>query len=535
MPISQGYFEFRDIQVLQGNSWIALRHVTGTAFESPEADIVRIDEWTGISSAAVEDEHRALAETLGWNNGLGMDPHRPGVEHWGYSAADVLRCGTQPIGINLVIEQHIEQEDCTIWHIHPDLVAALGLLREEDSWFRPEEGWVEVARLKRDETLRPSLLEMKSEFLRDYLAARGMALYCSSYRERVTVTATKPAYSWKDGQLNECSGRDCRECIIIDAEYPHPPGHFWMRGALWRTEWVEAGTLSTRVRGDADTYTTNFALRNDGTRATAAELNAATSWLYFKPTIVGALLRHRGAKLRWATCETGALGATAHGVHFGINQLGLITVFAKDIGGLQSWEQRLWSAYNVTPEGGVSDELFAAQMMVSPAGTVAPERDLIAALGEIDAAFERRYGATLLREHDAVPLLLHRAHRFVAAEVDGVLDLAKELTRLFIERVNVDAIVAALSLPKADKKPGSLKALERLVAHHRSEAEAAAMMAPLFGIYDLRLADAHLGSGKVASGMSRAGVDDKLPTVMQGRQLIQSFVNTLRSITEILA
>lgn len=534
MPIPKEFFELRDTQSYEGRSWLPLRQVAEAAYEPPEPGITKLTEWIGSASAAIHDECRGIADTLGWSNGLDIGPHRAGVEHWGYCAADVFRAGSQPIGINLVIEQHLEQDDCTMWHLHPDLLVALALLREHDSWFRPQEGWVEVARLKHDQFGRPSLLEIKSEFLRDYLTARGMALYCSSYRERVAVTATKPAYGWKDDRLDENSGRDCRECIIVPAEYPNPPGHFWMRGALWRTEWVEAGQLSTRVRGDPDPYTTNFALTNDGTRATADELDGATTWLYFKPTIAGALLRHRSAKLRWATGETGSLGATANGVHFGVNQLGLITVFAKDIGALQPWEQRIWSAFNVTPEGGVSDELFAAQMMVNPAGTIAPEHDLSAALSEFDAAFAQRYGEQLLRDNDAVPLLLQRSHRFVAAEVDGVLELAKDLTRLFIERVNVDAIATAIGLTKADKKPGSLKALEKLVAHHRSDAEAATMMAPLFGIYDLRLADAHLGSGKVASGLSRARVDENLPTVMQGRQMVQSFVDTIRAIAAVL-
>ncbi|CAN1577560.1 hypothetical protein MCELHM10_04158 [Paracoccaceae bacterium] len=535
MPISQAYFELRDIQALQGKSWIPLRQVVAIALEPAEAGIARVEEWTGIATAAVQEDHRTIAETMGWSDGVDLGPHRSGVEHWGYCAADVFMSDGLPIGVNLVVDQHIEQENRSVWHLHPDLVVALGLVREEDSWFRPDEGWVEVARLKRDESASPILLEIKAEFLGDYLAARRMALYCSSYRERVAVTAVKPLYSWKDDQMQEDSGRDCRECIMVETKHPDPLGHFWMRGALWRTEWVEPGTLSTRVRGDVDPHTTNFALENDGTRVTAAALIGKTSWLYFAPTIAAALMRHRGAKLRWATGETGLLGATAYGVHFGINQLGLVTVFAKDIGALQPWEQRIWGAHNVTPDGGVSDELFAAQMMVNPAGTVAPEHDMPAVLNHLDLAFEQRHGAALLRKHDDVPRLINRSHRFVAAEIDGVLELAKELTRLFMERVNVDAIIAAIGLPKGDKKPGSLKSLEKLVAHHRSEAEAAAMMAPLFGIYDLRLADAHLGSALVASGLSRAGVDDKLPAAMQGRQLIQSYVNTLRAIASVLA
>jgi len=60
------------------------------------------------------------------------------------------------------------------------------------------------------------------------------------------------------------------------------------------------------------------------------------------------------------------------------------------------------------------------------------------------------------------------------------------------------------------------------------------MMAPLFGIYDLRLADAHLGSSLVDSGKARAGIDDTAPAAMQGRQLLRSFVDTLQQITAVL-
>ena len=534
MLIPQSYFELRDVQPLRNQSWIPLRQITDTSFDTDEPDVYRLEEWIGIATAAVEDGHRAAAETLGWTGDLDVNPHRSGVERWGYSAADVFRSWNKTLGINLVIDQHLEQGNRNIWHLHPDLCVALALIQEGDSWFRPEEGWIEVVRLKRNDDGEPFLIEIKAEFLRDYLAARGMALYCSSYRERIAVTVNKPPYDWPDDRLADEQDRDRREAMTVETDYPDPDDHYWTRGALWRTEWVEPGTLSTRVRGDADPHTTTFAIENDGTRAAAEQLAGAMAWLYFEPTIASALLRHRSATLRWATEETGSLGATNHGVHFGINDIGLITVFAKDIGGLQPWEQRLWSAHNVTPDGGVSRELFAAQMEVNPAATIAPEMGLSQAMDALDVAFSSRYGARLLREHDSLQGLLRRAHRFVAAEPDGLLELSKELTRLFIERIDIDAIIAALALPKTDKKPGSLKALEKLAAHHGSNAAARTMMAPLFGIYDLRLADAHIGSSKIASGKARAAVDDSSPPVMQGRQLLQSFVATLNRIAATL-
>lgn len=537
MPLPTSYLELRDVQALDGRPWIPLRLVVESKLETEDPDTMRLEEWTGIATAAVEDAHRATASTMSWTGDLDMTPHRSAVEQWGYSAADVFRSGSTPIGINLVIDQHVEEERRSVWHLHPDLVVALGLVRDGDTWFRPEEGWAEVARLANNDEGSPVRLEIKSEFLRDYLAARGMALFCSSYRERVSVTMAAPAAGWPGGSLDETNGNDRRECMTLPSQYPDPTGLHWTRGALWRTEWVAAGTLSTRVRGDTDPHTTTFALKADGTRATAPELIGSNAWLYFDPSVVAALLRHRGGRLSWATRETGTLGATACGVHFGVNRLGLVTVFAKDIGQLMPWEQRIWAAHNVTPDGGVSEELFAAQMMVTPAATVAPERFLAASIAALDTAFRTKHGAPLLRDHDSIPAIFKRANRFLAAEPGGLPELSKELTRLFAERVDVDAVIAALplTLAKGERKPGSLKAVERLAAKHSSAAEAGTVMAPLFGIYDLRLADAHLGDGMVASGKSRARVVDTDPRAMQGRQLIQSYVDSLEAVTALLS
>jgi len=534
--MTQSYFEMRDIRPLNGRTWTPLREIIRTPVPTENEEILSLEEWTGTATAAVDNTNRPAAEALGWSSGLGMATHRSRPETFGYSTADAFRDNSKPLGINLVINQHIEQEDRSIWHLHPDLIVALGLVREGDRWFRPEEGWIEVIRLQRDENNDPCLVEMRSEFLRDYLVARNMGLYCSSYHERIIVSRQKPALSWAEDSFKEEKDRDIREGIITDARYPHPTGCFWTRGALWRTEWIESGTLSTRVRGDADQHATTFAVTTDGERLPASSLSGAMKWLYFKPSLVATLLRHRGAILHWYSQDTGSLGATSFGVHFGVNDLGLITIFAKDIGGLATWEQRIWSAHNITPEGGVSKELFEAQMEANPSATSAPERELLDSLTQLNAAFLAKSGNPLLRDHSDVPVLLSRAHRFVAAEEDGLLELSKVLTKLLIERINVDAITSMLTLKKGEKKKiGSLKALEKLVALQLTDTEAASILSPLFGIYDLRIADAHLGSSKIASGMSRAGVDIADPAAIQGRELLKSFVRTLNEITKQLA
>jgi hypothetical protein len=101
-----------------------------------------------------------------------------------------------------------------------------------------------------------------------------------------------------------------------------------------------------------------------------------------------------------------------------------------------------------------------------------------------------------------------------------------------MERIEVDLVCGHLTFAQGEKKPGSLKALERLLTLSIPEADARAMMAPLFGIYDLRLADAHLGGeAKITSGLERAGVDVSGPTVIQARQMLDGFVSALRALT----
>lgn len=58
--------------------------------------------------------------------------------------------------------------------------------------------------------------------------------------------------------------------------------------------------------------------------------------------------------LQWHTRDTGQVRCSPDsGVHFGMNKLGLVNVYAKDIALLPAWQQRLWVGFNVGPEGGL--------------------------------------------------------------------------------------------------------------------------------------------------------------------------------------
>ncbi len=78
--------------------------------------------------------------------------------------------------------------------------------------------WLKLCDLERDVNRKPVKIEMRAEHLRDYLAARGMALYCSSYHERVMVSSVRPPLPWAEGHFEDATGYDSREGIIKKAK-----------------------------------------------------------------------------------------------------------------------------------------------------------------------------------------------------------------------------------------------------------------------------------------------------------------------------
>lgn len=305
-------------------------------------------------------------------------------------------------------------------------------------------------------------------------------------------------------------------------------------GELWKNEWVEPGVGSPRLRGDPQPSSASFIVDGSGTRRPGSELTDEGRWLWFRPEVIPAIAHRRGAVLSWYTRDTGGVKCVPGGrVHFGVNKDGLVTVYAKDIGILPEWQQRIWAAHNVAPQGGVAEELQAAQVRGWPADTLAPEEYLIRALACVGAESKRVYGVSFVRVHEELDEILERTHRFRAVDRPGLFALAKDLARVTADLLDVTAIKSALP-PERREKLGSLKAMERVLASRIGDAEARRLMGPLFGIYDLRLGDAHLPGADLREAFRLAGLDESCPLVHQGRQLIHACVSTLYSICEIL-
>lgn len=578
--VNQGWFELQDIRKrnFSKSVWIPLRAITRKISEGKYGYEGYKEDFFGTGSIAVPTEKIEDAKYLGWMD-IGISHQHCGyVEDGTYISADVYKdYRSELTGIHLVLEQSSHDGSPHTWHLNQDLVLSLGLKREGNSWLRPMDGYAEVARLKESEEGRPLLLEIKSQYLKDYLCAREMALYMTHYYSRDQIVADASSITWNDGSSADTNETDRWEGRVIPIHEGGEPfgekmavfhvertdideaddvpdlsgiptdentkGESWERefegrklfrilGELWRNEIIGPGKHSPVVRGDDVPSNVYFIIDAEGTRVCGKDLIDSGKWLWFKPELIMALYHRRGGSLRFYTEQTGSVSCSyGYDVHFGVNDLGLINVYAKDIGLLPEWQQQIWAGYNTAPEGGVSAELLASQVRAMPAETLAPEEFLGKAIQQANALSEEKLGIKIFREHEEVPNLLSKAHRFRSIDETSFYSLAKDLARITADSLDAEAMQSIVPSPKKIKW-GSLKSLENLLASKYNRDFIRKITAPLVGVYELRHADAHLPSSQIDEAFDLIKVDRSAPFVHQGHQLLHEVVNSLYGVIE---
>lgn len=549
-------------------TWVPLRSSTKEEKgESP--NIGYVSEFFGCGSVAFPPEHREFAEQLGWSSlGLMYSAQPYAYDDGYYSSIDQYQDhDKEPTGINLIFDHPQPVVGGRRWILNPDLVVALHLIKEGTNWVRPEENFVIVARENFDEKGNHCLIEIKREFLIDYLAARNLSLRLSYYRQRVeNITAYDGSpysdltnhqeqrdggrYELRIRSLDDIYGGDYalfrvwrtdvdedEDAPVMGPEnnnntdYESSKGRrggyegIQVEGEFWRDEWIEHQGQSRRVRGDTNTDLPQFIVKTDGTRMASAELDNEDigRWLWFRSSIVNELLGLRGFSLEWCTAETGRIHSTSGNVtYFGINTSDFITVYASDVARLAAWEQHIWAAHNVVPDGNVSSELFAAQVKTKPASTHSAEELFFVSMGLLEHGFHQRFEIPLFSHPIEIQSVTQQISRFASKDLPSLLRLAKDLVRVFSDRLNV-AELKKLSDHPNKAKLGSNKLMQDILAQKVGDDKARKIFGPIVGAYDMRVGDAHPTGSKIGEALKLAGIDESKSFLRQGEQLIFNF------------
>jgi hypothetical protein len=559
--------------------WIPLRARKALARRGELNGAGFTEEYFGVGSIIVPVSQRELVERLSWDDVGHRGAQRGYLEENEYVPSHVSRHnGGAVCGEHLILERAGNGVECAEWLLSQDLVVTLGLKREEDLWVALTRGYEEVAKLERDDEGCPDILTIRASYLKDYLCARRMGLYVSSYRSRVQVVDDAAHVNWSEPcdetvsggrwagrvtAIHECGGMPFGDEITVmhvgrlDVDYDEDIPTFGLagdervsvkslratqqgrkvyriHGEMWRNEWIAPAPNSDIVGGEKGEPTAFFFTDNSGTKESRATLRRDSRWLWFKPTIVNAILDIRGSSLEWYTRNTGSLAcAPGQGVQFGVNSIGLVNVFAKDIGLLPDWQQQMWAGSTIAPDGKVSQELLMSQMEAKPASTKAPEAYLRYAIESVNRVAVENHGIPIFDDHAGADRILARTHRFAATSRDGFLELAKNVYRVTAERID-SARIKKIVKPQEAEKWGALKALERLLALRMDGEAAYKLLSPLWGIYELRQADSHLPSSELEKSYRLAGVDPHQIALFQGWQLLDAAVSSLFRISKAL-
>jgi hypothetical protein len=560
-------------------TWVPLRASVNEE-KSEVRKIGYVSEFFGCGSVAFPPEHRVIAEKLGWSDiGIGCTVQPYAYEDGYYSSIEQYEYSEkEPIGIHFIFEHPQPVIGKSLWILNPDLVIALRLIKEGTNWVRPEENFVVVAREIFDAKGEHILIEIKREFLIDYLAARSLSLRLSYYRQRVhNISALENSeyanlvdhqeqrdngmYELRIRNINDVFGgswsmlRAWRTDIDEEEDAPvmgpenndntdseNSQGNnsefdgVRIEGEFWRDEWIEHQGQSKRIRGDIDLNLPQFIVETDGTRMASTDLNDEDigRWLWFRSSIVNELLSLRGFSLEWYTAETGSIRSTSgNRIHFGLNTSDLITVYACDIACLAAWEQHIWAAHNVVPDGKVSYELLAAQVKTQPASTHAVEDLLYMVIGKLEVGFRQEFGASIFSHEIDYTETRKYISRFASKDQASLLRLAKELVRIFTDRLNVREL-RKLSTHPDKEKLGSHKLLENILAQKVGTDKAREVFGPIAGIYDMRLGDAHPTGSKIGDALKLAGIDETKSFLRQGEQLISNFGQSIWLLGKLL-
>lgn len=531
------------------------------------------DDYFGLGTMLLDADESEEIRHLDWCD-VRPSSHCPGFDADGFYSAKFHF--SQVHGQYLVFPMSDEGKQAPRQVlIDPDLILGLRLHPVGSDWVSFRDDGELAIRQTSDDAGNVTKVEIRSEYLKDYLAAREMGLAVVTLRERKKLFVDRPDFhlpnekvtelmSWAGGtgeidEHGDTFGSTWTVSIVgrhdVDADEDAPVAEydtadeklsrrrfetakgnckrFLVSSELINREWIYPAPNSPRVRGDDPNEAYSFIADAASTRMTSTELEVEPRWrwLTFRPEGITQLLDSEKILLEWWSRQTGCFRyGDKTGVPFGVNLNGLVCIFSKDVIELAPHRQRHFSGHSVAPDGGACEELVQAQMQNQPADTVAPEARILPVREILDNVFTAGYGNSLFRPNQIVKSIAARTDRFAASNVNELYDLAKDLRRIFVESID-DAFLKSLTTSCPDDH-GSIKRIKKLLDDVGQDGHS--MTSALAGIHDLRQASAHLPRSSVDASFSLVQVELSDPVIVSSMNMIEAVVDSIDSVAKAL-
>ena len=566
------------------STWIPLRGSRGVFLENPlkMGRTGTIVEYFACGSAAFPPEMKEMVEKkISWYDLGNMHETKPGINKDGsYSPIEEFNIDYgRTVGVELVLKFPKGTGYGMRLMPNPDLVSALRLTKKGNSWVMAERNDEVVMReeLEKDGEIR--LIEIKREYLVDYLAARNLELRLVYFRQRLAFPerlagtqletlethetergkmrfgirifnrSEQSSEIWTTLKLNRNDVNDLEDApnygapvsgdeVTVKcgvAQVQAEKHSDWMiRSELTDYEWITHNNVSHIVRGDPEKdieFITDTARKM--TPATELDDENKVLYLFFEAEVINRLSKLKGFQLLWETRQTAIVRfPDTVDLQIGLNGLGHVTVWAQQIARLPAWHQNFWKAHNITPDGKVGKELLDLYLYGKNVTSTAPEMQFFQNLDKLQDTFKRIYNEDLFAS-DINEDQEKSISRFECLEKSSLFRLAKNINLCLIERMNV-GVLKKLSHDPEKKGKKSRQLLQGIVAEHIGEDRAKLMFTPIAGLIDMRNADAHSIDRSKNDPLELAGVDPNALPLHQGEQLIANIAESIRQIEEAL-
>lgn len=563
--INKDWFLMHDIKKMNFTmkTWIPLFATKYIIKNNKYGELGYTEEFFCLNTVLVDSNQTSNIDNSIRNNIIQSAGNTPSAYDNVYEKAGTFSNYSNSVnGEYLVLKQKHPLNDEIKYHINQDLILALDLFFDGHSYIRPLEDNQEVIRFDKNKDDEIEIIEIKKEFLLDYLSARNSSLIIDRFHHRRNIRHTK-LFDWNDEtrrdeqkdslwesrQFEIHEGGFPKDSSVLittskqkDVDYDEDVPNFEINNNIeysnktkkfsgnilidlfsdfWKYEILKNNNISERIRYDEKNSSIPFIVDNDGKTELPEDFQDRICWLWFKPDILIEIMKRENAILHWYSEFTGSTGLNQnYCVHFGQNKLGYINIFAKDIANLPDYIKKIWSAHNIVPDGKVTEELLMAQMECNPASTHAPEKQFHLGIDKFEQAFLKIFEKNIFRQHSEEKDLIKRIHRFNGINKEGIFQLSKHITKYFIERLNFDVLKELT--PSLDKKTGSIKRLEKILNDLGENGRD--LTSSFVGIYELRHNDSHLSSSKMKDSFDLLKIqfeEGKENYIKEARQIIK--------------
>jgi len=421
----------------------------------------------------------------------------------------------------------------------------------EDKLFHPLDrtAVIQMEVLEFDFTESSPGIRVHQSYLRDYLAARNMALVISVVCNRFANATDHEIQSVKqveDYQIEPSTW------ITTEVRDWNPQavacGIYRTRSILWRTVVIEPFE-SPNINGTA-WYTPNrlkkdlplpsgFKVDSAGKIGTLQDANRL-DYLDFRPAVLQKFLTNEGYGVRFHMKHWGvAWDPSGNTIDVGMNDEGVLNAFVHDLLKQRPEEQAHWASFSIPKTGHICYEMYQTRMKCDPPKSDSVPVILGTARESLNKSFMEKFGFNLFDSHKP------NERQWQNLSVGPVTEDAFELFRLvkviykwLIETMNIKSLNKAIdNSDLVDPKWRQIKLIKVLLEKEQVKQDDISEICDSMKLLNkLRIEDAHLLSSSDNKLAELIAGDEKYPTFRdKWLSLVDKTIAAFSKFTNILS